>query len=1345
MVRRKAIGKRRRRGTPVARAEPGRCPVVGMGASAGGLATFETFFRAVAPDSGAAFVLIQHLDPTRKSLTAELVAKHTRMPVVQVERETPVERDHVYVIPPNKYLTIAHGRLRLAAPDVPRGMRMPIDQFFRSLASDQHERAVGIVLSGTGTDGALGLKEIEAAGGMTMAQTPETAQYDGMPRSAIATGGVDHLLPVERMPAMLVRYLRHACVNRPSATAPGRGDEAHDLGTILDILATRSKMDFSCYEPGTLRRRIQRRMSLRHVTRMSDYAAVLRRDADEARALGQDLLISVTTFFRDPPAWQALDDRVVTPLVERKPPGQPLRVWVPGCATGEEAYSIAMLFAERLQAARKGCPLQLFASDAGDSALEVGRAGVYPESIAVDVSPERLRRFFVKEEHTYRVARDLRESVTFAHQNLLTDPPFSRQDLLCCRNLLMYLESGAQEKVLMLLHFSLLEGGYLFLGSAETIGERADLFEPISNKWRIYRRIGPTRQDKIELPVVGDVGPHLAPARIATGRPTLARIAALTQQLLLGRYAPACVVINRRGEILHFSGPTERYLVQPPGPPTRDLFAQARDGLQAQLRAAVQRAIREDRPVGMISRAVRHGGVLRRVKLSVEPLRVSSDAEGLLLVSFEDETPPPRPEPPAAAELPGAEESVIRQLESELKTTREELRTTIEQLETSNEELKASNEEIMSANEELSTINVQLQAEVDELERTNNDLDNLLASTNVATIFLDPSFRIRRFTPLATRLFNLIPSDVGRPLADIVQQFTDPDLLKDARLVLAELAPVRKEVQTQDGRCYMRETLPYRTRDDRIEGVVITFSDAAAQVLREARRRAEAVVETVHEGLLVLDASLRVVSANRAFCETFGTSPAELEGRSLFAIGGGDWDIPELRAALSTIQGEGEPIRDLEIRRAFARGGERRMLVWARPLQTAGGRPHLILLAIEDVTKPRRQEETLRESEAKIRAILDAAVDCIVTTDAHGIVSSWNAAAERTFGYAARDVVGQNVRILMPPPYRDEHDTYLARYLETGVARIIGTSGREVVGRRKDGTTFPLDLAVSEFHDGKGSGFVGILRDLTKRKQAEEEERRHQAELARVLRVSLVGELGVGLAHEVGQPLAAVANTLEACATKIRAGKAAPKALLGLVEQAIEQSIRAAEIVRNARDLVRGRLPRREAVDLRRVIESAARLIAGQVRQHHIGVRLALGDEPLSVHVGRVEIEQVVLNLLQNAVDAISQVEKKGRHHRIVVSASPTTEKKMVEVAVRDTGAGIPESLMGRLFEPFFTTKPTGIGMGLAICRSIVEAHGGRMWVAAGEHRRGATTIRFTIPLVPEELRPDRRQPRRRR
>ena len=571
--------------------------MVGIGASAGGLAASEAFFRAMAPESGIAFVLIQHLDPTHESLTPELLRKCTTMPVVQVDRETQVEPNRVYVIAPNRYLSIEGGALRLTTPSEPRGTRMPIDLFFRSLAADRHERAVGVILSGTGTDGTLGLTEIKAAGGMTMAQTPETVQYDGMPRSAIATGGVDHVLPVERMPEAILNYVRHDYVKAPAGPAPPAEAGGDEVTAILPFLKARANFDFGCYRKPTLRRRIQRRMSLRHLRSTAEYLRLLRGDEEEVKALRKDLLISVTSFFRDPPAWQFLADQVIPAIVARRGENDPLRVWVPACSSGEEAYSIAMLLIEELQRDRKSCRLQVFASDVDTDALEVARAGLYPESISTDVTPERLRRFFSKEEHSYRVNKELRECVIFAQQNLLTDPPFSKLDLVSCRNLLMYLEPAVQDRLITLLHFGLVEGGYLFLGSAETIGSLDDLFETVSKKWRIYRRIGPTRHDKVEFPVTAAPQASAPPPASPPLRSGVGRIVATAQQLLLERYAPACVIITRKGEMLHFSGPTHEYLLQPSGPATQDLFAQARDGLQAKLRAAVQKTIREEHPI----------------------------------------------------------------------------------------------------------------------------------------------------------------------------------------------------------------------------------------------------------------------------------------------------------------------------------------------------------------------------------------------------------------------------------------------------------------------------------------------------------------------------------------------------------------------------------------------------------------------------------------------------------------------------------------------------------------------------------------------------------------------------
>jgi two-component system, chemotaxis family, CheB/CheR fusion protein len=1211
--------------------------VVGMGASAGGLEAFTRFFRTMPPDSGMAFVVIQHLDPTHESLTAELLGKHTKMPVRQVAGDTAVERDHVYVIPPNRDLGIGQGVLRLTPPPARRPTRMPIDFFFRTLAEDRQERAIGIILSGSGTDGTLGLKEIRTVGGIALVQDPTTAQHDGMPRSAIAADAADHVLPVEKMPEILLQYSRHSYVAVARHAPAVEEGGADDLTGVLALLRTRLHFDFSGYKPGTLVRRVRRRMGLRHVERLPDYLQILRSDPGEVKALFKDLLIGVTRFFRDPEAWHYLEEKVLPSLLREREAGAPLRVWVAGCGTGEEAYSLGMLLIEQSHAAQWSGPIQIFASDVDKEALDIGRTGIYPGSIAADVPAAYLRRFFVKDGNHYRVSKELREAIIFAEQNLIADPPFSKLDLISCRNLLIYLSADVQKRVIALLHFALVEGGHLFLGSAESIGSADDLFDTVSKRWRIYRRIGPTRYGMLALPATAAHGPILEQAADPLAPPRTNRLLTRVQQQLLERYAPAGVVINRRYEIQLFVGRTDRYLTQPAGAPTDDLLTRVREGLQTRLRALVRQVI-TDHEAQTVTVRIRRDNAWHRIRIAVEPLHLSGDTEGLLLVSFADEVadvetkPVPAPEAasPSATER---DESLVRQLEAELKASREDLQGTIAGMEASNEELRAANEEVMSVNEELqstneeletskeelqslneelNTVNAQLQSKIEEVERTNNDLDNLLTSTNIATVFLDGQLRIRRFTAAATRLFTLIPSDIGRPLADITQTFTDPALLTDVAAVLKTLAPRQAEVAAREGRWYMRQVLPYRTQDDRIEGVVITFSDVAAETLLAARA--------------------------------------------------------DLEAALNS----------------------------------------------------------LTASEARLRTTLDTAADAIITIDESGRVHSFNRTAEKMFGYGAAEVIGKNVSMLMPPPYSQEHDSYLARYRETGVARLIGI-GREVEGLRKDGTRVPLDLAVSEFTDSTGRKFTGILRDLTERKQAVQWRREHESQLAHMLRANTAGEAAASLAHQLNQPLAALGNDIATCQARLGARRA--PGVRALLKHAMAEAQRAGAILRRFRDMIRKKPPQLDRADLRDIIRDAGELMRPEMARHHVAFDLRLPTDPLPVRVDRVEIEQVILNLMQNALDAVHTGSRRGQIGVRAIRRQATRDVgELARVSVEDNGPGIPAEAADRLFEPFFTTKKGGLGMGLPIARTLVEAHRGRIWVERRPRKQGAV-VRFTLPL----------------
>jgi len=714
-----------------------------------------------------------------------------------------------------------------------------------------------------------------------------------MPQSAVATGLADYVLPVEQMPDALIQYVQHYYVHGAKTGAAGTAPD--HLNQVLALLHTRMGFDFRGYRKGMLTRRIERRMSLNHCNQIADYLAFLGEHPDEVTKLFRDLLISVTNFFRDPEAFQTLETEVIAPLVCAREPEAPLRVWSAGCATGEEPYSLGLLLLEQLAAAQKSCQVQIFATDVDEDALEVARQGTYPESIAADVSPERLGRFFTRvDDASYQVSKPLREIVIFARQNLISDAPFSKLDLIVCRNLLIYLEPEVQKKVVSLLHFSLNERGFLFLGPSETIGRHIDLFEPVSKKWRIYRRIGPSRPERVEMPIAAAADP-LVPVRClappSTTRPV--SFADMTHRLLLDQFAPPAVLINRKYEILYFFGPTDRYLAVAAGEPTQDLMMMAREGLRTKLRSAIHKAVRESGPVTLADARVKRNGDYHPVIVTIRPVQGPQGADRLLLVTFQDSdqdrVPPSPPETVA-------EESVVRQLEYELKATKEDLQSTIEGLESSNEELKASNEEVMSTNEEfqsaneeletskeemqslneeLTTVNNQLQDKVEELESANNDTANVLICTEVAIVFLDNKLRIKRYTHPATRLFNLIATDLDRSISDITPKFSDSTLQQDIEQVLRTLTPQEKQLQTPDGCSWNRRITLYRTLDNRIEGVVLTFTDVT-QVRRadEQARRLATVLLDSNDAVAVHDLDGKICAWNHGAERMLGYSEA---------------------------------------------------------------------------------------------------------------------------------------------------------------------------------------------------------------------------------------------------------------------------------------------------------------------------------------------------------------------------------------------------------------------------------------------------------------------------------------
>ncbi len=826
--------------------------IVGIGASAGGLEVYEQFFDGMPPDSGAGFVVVQHLAPDHASILAELLSKHTTMPVAQVEADVRVEPNHVYLIPPNRTLTLLDGRLRLAeASEAPR---VPIDGFFVSLAGELGERAVGVILSGSGSDGALGMQAIKEHGGMTMVQTPESARFDSMPRSAIDTGHVDLVLTVQEMPAALTAHLRLLGV----AGASGGLDWTALIAAACEILHQQTGHDFGRYKEATLRRRIARRMDVLGLASAAEYVTRLRGDTVEGARLLAELLINVTQFFRDPDVFEHLGQEIVPKLCEGKTQGDSVRVWVPGCSSGEEAYSIAILLLEHLGTFESPPDVKIFATDIDEEALATARRGRYPEAIAEHVSAARLERFFVKVGSSYQVKKALRAICFFTTHNLVNHPPFSQLDLISCRNTLIYLRSDLQDELLALLHYGLRPGGYLLLGPAESVTARPELFRPVLERQRIFQRREPLVPPVIHFPLgeprqAGMVQPpSTGEARYATRG---------FERLLLERYMPASAIVDERGEVLYLAGPVGRYLSPPPGRPTHNLFDLAARDLRAGLRDAVQETLATRRGVvrpGLLAEAP--DGV-RTVDVSVRRMpELGSDAK-VLLVAFEDRGPPVTGAPLGAS--PASDDPVATRLERELQLTRARLQTTLddqqasaeqfqtaneellsmnEELQSTNEELQTSREELQSTNEELSTLTDELRRRIGELDAASNDLRNLFESTHIATIFLDVAMRIKRFTPAAAELFRVRESDLGRPVSEVMPRFTGGDLLGAAREVLRSQKAQEREVhRDEDDRWYVQRLQPYRTVEDEIAGVVVTFVD-----ITDRKRAADLLVEADH-------------------------------------------------------------------------------------------------------------------------------------------------------------------------------------------------------------------------------------------------------------------------------------------------------------------------------------------------------------------------------------------------------------------------------------------------------------------------------------------------------------------
>ncbi len=945
--------------------KPAGFPIVGLGASAGGLAAFEAFFSAMPADMDPdmAFVLVQHLAPDHKSILTDLIRRYTRMQVFEVEDGMTVKPNCAYIIPPNRDMAFLNGTLQLLEPFAPRGQRLPIDFFFRSLAQDQRERAICVVLSGTGSDGTQGVREIKGAGGMAMAQNPESTEYDGMPRNAIATGLMDYVLPPAEMPAQLIAYVAHAFGKKPhpiSAPVPKAEDA---LKKIFILLRARTGHDFSHYKQNTINRRVERRMAVHQIEQPDMYIRYLQQTPVEVDALFRDLLIGVTNFFRDPEAFAALQEQVIPRLFAGKPAGTVIRVWVPGCSTGEEAYSIAILLQERLEALKQSYKIQVFATDIDGRAIDTARAGIYPASIAGDISPERLARFFVQdgEGGALRIHKSIRDMLIFSEQDVIKDPPFSKLDLISCRNLLIYMSGELQKKLIPLFHYALNPGGFVFLGTSETVGEFLDLFNVTDRKLKLYRR----KEDLYgaHRPAMGSILPALTgdgaverPVRKTPGesRPPLRE---LTERALLQQYDPVGALVDERGDILYLYGRTGMYMEPAPGEAgVNNILKMAREGLRQELTIALHKAAARKETVRQPGLRVKTNGDFTSVHLTVRPVAAdftTAAVPALFLVILEkapemnQEQTGPAVVVDAGAGVAGESaadaDARVESLRQELRAKEEYLQSTNEELETSNEELKSANEELQSVNEELqstneeletskeelqsvneelATVNAELQQKVADLSRTNNDMNNLLAGTGIGTIFVDHQLRILRFTPAVAQVINLILTDVGRPVGHIVSNLVGYNgLVDDVQSVLNTLAPKEIEVLTRAGAWYSLRIRPYRTLENVIEGAVITFVDITEmKQVREALLESENLFRGLFENSInavalhemVMDAEGHPVDyvflqVNPSFEKHTGVRAADILGKRATRVHPGI-EKTNLIQTYAKVAGSGEPV-----------------------------------------------------------------------------------------------------------------------------------------------------------------------------------------------------------------------------------------------------------------------------------------------------------------------------------------------------------------------------------------------------------------------------------------------------
>jgi two-component system CheB/CheR fusion protein len=1304
--------------------------IVGIGASAGGLEAVSELLHHLPEKTGMAFVLVQHLDPTHGSVLGEILSRTTKIPVVEVTEGAAVDPDHIYVMPANTSMVLETGKLRLSPRVISRGQHMPINYFFHSLADERGERAIGVILSGTASDGTEGCTAIKAAGGITFAQDEKSAKYSSMPRSAVSAGCVDFVLPPKQIAQELTRIGRHPYIARPHASKEGSPALGSDFGALFSLVHQFTGVDFTHYKQTTLQRRIKRRMILHKFEKLKDYLTYIKKTPGELDELYRDILIHVTGFFRDSEAFEALRATVFPKLLQdREPADTPIRIWVPGCSTGEEVYSIAIVLLEYLWEHGRHGPLasttsrevQIFATDLSETALDRARNGLYAEAAVSEVSAERLKQFFVRLNGGYQINKSIRDMCIFAKQNVASDPPFSNLDLISCRNLLIYLGPVLQKRVIPTLHYALKPGGYLMLGESESLGTFSDHFLLVERKHKIYQKRTGARLLTYFTGVdyaVRNPGQRRPPKASETGF----TIEKEVEQILSERFVPASIVVNDAMEIVQFRGKTGAYLEPPAGPPSFSLSKMVREGLLVDLRTALSAAKKGNATVRKEGVRIQSNGGTREINLEVIPVRRGTSHERFYIVVFQDSVHGARPG--SASKHRG--QKAVRQdslsahgraLAREVVQLREQLRSIIEERDTTAEEFKSANEEVLSANEELQSTNEELETAKEELQSSNeelttlneelhnrntelsavnNDLVNLLGSINIPVIMVGNDLRIRRFTTPAEKVLNVIPGDIGRRLGEIRPNVNVEDLEQIVRETLESATLHESEIREKGGGWYLMRVRPYKTWESKIDGAVITFQDidALKRTVEQARNYAEALIETARESILVLDADLRVAVANRPFYRTFQVSAEETEHRMIYDLGNGQWNIPSLRELLDDIVKGNVRIDDFEVKHDFPHLGTRIMLLNARRLEPHPRLP-LILLSIEDVTEKRRHLEALRRQDA----LLELAHETIIVRELNGTILFWNRGAEEIYGWTKEQAIGKTTHELLktefPKPWNEVESELLRKGHWEGELTHVGRDRHRIVVESR---------WVLLREESGGAVVLEINSDITARRRSEEELRQLSGYLMRVQdeeRRRIAREL-----HDsTGQKLIALKMGLESVSKQSNVDsrvRTSADECLKLVDETTEEIRTLAQVLHP---------PLLDEGGLR----SATRwLVDGFSNRSGIAVDLVLSPQldrlPQHIEIALFRVIQESLNNIHRHAAA-----KKAR-----IEIAQTVDA--VSLHVSDDGKGIRPGLVPG--SAALGSKPV-VGVGILGMKERLSQLGGRLEITSSDK---GTTIRAVVP-----------------